>query len=586
MNHFSATYDPADNKLRLRAVHRLDAELYARVKAAGFSWAPRQELFVAPMWTPQREDLLLELCGEIEDEDTTLVDRAESRADRFEGYKDRRAADAHAAHAHVARIADGIPMGQPILVGHHSERHARKDAQRIENGMRKAVKMWETSQYWQRRAAGALAHAKYKELPGVRARRIKKLEADKSKHERTLDKCESMRKLWMSEKLTHKLALLLADQSHQSIAFTLEKYPRAAEIDQSERPRSVWSALDAGIINLEQARALLMPGIDATIAWAKRWIIHFEMRLIYENCMLEESGYVAPKKVKTAKQTLPLCNYRSDSIAYENPYRKEVIVLGQKEMTKAEYAKIWKDYKGTRIVEGSHKVRTAMIGHQLFAVFLTDSKMHEKPEAVTPSPVRLPEPRAPRPSRPATPPERTVFDDMKQSLKTGVQVVSAPQLFPTPRWLAERMVDLLKIELGHSVLEPSAGTGVLLDALRARHPHMNPHAIEINLKLAADLRLRGYHCDAFDFLERVHTLDKFDRVVMNPPFGDAADIAHIQAAIALLKPGGRVVAICADGPRQNTALKPLAATWEKLPEGTFASQGTNVRTVLATFKAG
>jgi hypothetical protein len=33
-------------------------------------------------------------------------------------------------------IADGIPLGQPILVGHHSEGRARRDQERIENGMR------------------------------------------------------------------------------------------------------------------------------------------------------------------------------------------------------------------------------------------------------------------------------------------------------------------------------------------------------------------------------------------------------------------------------------------------------------------
>src|SRR3990172_5821451 len=62
----TATYSPDDNKLRLYASARLDADTYARVKAAGFIWAPKQELFVAPMWTPQREDLLIELCGAID----------------------------------------------------------------------------------------------------------------------------------------------------------------------------------------------------------------------------------------------------------------------------------------------------------------------------------------------------------------------------------------------------------------------------------------------------------------------------------------------------------------------------------------
>ena len=42
--------------------------------------------------------------------------------------------------------------------------------------MRRAVQMWETSEYWKQRAAGALRHAKYKELPAVRHRRIKGLE--------------------------------------------------------------------------------------------------------------------------------------------------------------------------------------------------------------------------------------------------------------------------------------------------------------------------------------------------------------------------------------------------------------------------
>jgi hypothetical protein len=42
----------------------------------------------------------------------------------------------------------------------------------------KAVQLWRTSEHWKRRAAGALRHAKYKERPDVRARRIKAIEAE------------------------------------------------------------------------------------------------------------------------------------------------------------------------------------------------------------------------------------------------------------------------------------------------------------------------------------------------------------------------------------------------------------------------
>jgi len=193
---YTATYSPEDNKLRFYASARLDAETYSRVKAAGFIWAPKQDLFVAPMWTPGREDLLIELAGEIDDEDSSLVDRAEQRADRFSDYKESRIEDAQRAQDAVHRIADNIPFGQPILVGHHSERHARKDAERIESGMRKTVQMWQTARYWEQRAAGALRHAKYKALPGVRHRRIKGLEADKRKQERNKQEAEMWLKLW------------------------------------------------------------------------------------------------------------------------------------------------------------------------------------------------------------------------------------------------------------------------------------------------------------------------------------------------------------------------------------------------------
>ncbi len=193
---FTATYSPEDNKLRLYASARLSTELYARVKAAGFSWAPKQELFVAPMWTPERAELLEELAGEIGDEDKSLAERAEERAGRFDEYSSKRAGESAAASAAVKRITEGIPLGQPILVGHHSERHARKDAERIENGMRKAVKLWETAEYWVRRAEGALGHAAYKELPGVRMRRIKGIESDLRKVEKNIKNSEVIVKAW------------------------------------------------------------------------------------------------------------------------------------------------------------------------------------------------------------------------------------------------------------------------------------------------------------------------------------------------------------------------------------------------------
>ncbi len=188
---YRATYSPDDNKLRLYAASRLDPETYKKVHDAGFRWAPKQALFVAPAWTPGREDVLLSLAGEIEDEDSTLAERQEARAERFTGYSGKRASESaredvllslageiededstlaerqearaerftgysgkrasESAQAldEVERLAAMIPPGQPILVGHHSERRARRDAQRIENGMKRAVMLFERAEYWE-----------------------------------------------------------------------------------------------------------------------------------------------------------------------------------------------------------------------------------------------------------------------------------------------------------------------------------------------------------------------------------------------------------------------------------------------------
>ncbi len=123
---YRATYSPDDNKLRLYAASRLDPETYKKVHDAGFRWAP-------PAWTPGREDVLLSLAGEIEDEDSTLAERQEARAERFTGYSGKRASESAQALDEVERLAAMIPPGQPILVGHHSERRARRDALNVRN---------------------------------------------------------------------------------------------------------------------------------------------------------------------------------------------------------------------------------------------------------------------------------------------------------------------------------------------------------------------------------------------------------------------------------------------------------------------
>src|SRR3990167_606942 len=69
----------------------------------------------------------------------TYRERKEARMQRRLDWASGRDAKAKAGFDKARRIADAIPFGQPILVGHHSEKHACADQERIHNGMAAGV---------------------------------------------------------------------------------------------------------------------------------------------------------------------------------------------------------------------------------------------------------------------------------------------------------------------------------------------------------------------------------------------------------------------------------------------------------------
>lgn len=61
------------------------------------------------------------------------------KAERLRGWAEKREAASVAAYERSSAIAERIPFGQPILVGHHSERGHRADIARIDSAMRQSV---------------------------------------------------------------------------------------------------------------------------------------------------------------------------------------------------------------------------------------------------------------------------------------------------------------------------------------------------------------------------------------------------------------------------------------------------------------
>lgn len=90
--------------------------------------------------------------------DRVRQDFAEHREARVAGMEARAArlqGESNAAFQRVRQIGDNIPLGQPILVGHHSERRARADIRRIDAGMRKSVTLHREAEATAARAAAA-----------------------------------------------------------------------------------------------------------------------------------------------------------------------------------------------------------------------------------------------------------------------------------------------------------------------------------------------------------------------------------------------------------------------------------------------
>lgn len=79
-------------------------------------------------------------------------EKIESKRERYADRAERARQESGAAHQRARDIGSMIPMGQPILVGHHSERRHRKDLARIDSSMRKAIDLDSKAAHYESKA--------------------------------------------------------------------------------------------------------------------------------------------------------------------------------------------------------------------------------------------------------------------------------------------------------------------------------------------------------------------------------------------------------------------------------------------------
>jgi type I restriction-modification system DNA methylase subunit len=184
---------------------------------------------------------------------------------------------------------------------------------------------------------------------------------------------------------------------------------------------------------------------------------------------------------------------------------------------------------------------------------------------------------------------------VEHAILTG-EVATAKDIgfFPTPLAIGRHLVELAELQADMDVLEPSAGTGAIIQAMTEAHKRdINVVAVERDVAMAKQIRAKfafNVVVQQDDFLGGNYGM--FDRVIMNPPFlrekKRYAHLRHVRHAWRHLLPGGRLVSVLPKGVdfREDRAHAEFRKWFQQhghttdLPERAFAESGTNVRTVV------
>jgi hypothetical protein len=236
--------------LRLYSPSPPDPGLYQQAKNFGFAWSDKLNAFVAPKWTPEREDFLIALCGGIGDELADLVNHAKPDA----------------------------------ASGRRSDARCSSAAHDLDDDARREALVWRSSEYWVQRATAATCFGPISTILPAQVRWIKVLEADKRRQEELRSWSQRFLNMWRQNAVTLAQARAIAkgDRLH-------------VPLDGDQAGPSVWVGLVRGCVSLDQARAVSIKAHEAAIARAERWIDHYEKRLAYARAILAQTSDPYPR---------------------------------------------------------------------------------------------------------------------------------------------------------------------------------------------------------------------------------------------------------------------------------------------------
>lgn len=184
-------------------------------------------------------------------------------------------------------------------------------------------------------------------------------------------------------------------------------------------------------------------------------------------------------------------------------------------------------------------------------------------------------------------PEEKASEALKVKID-GLQFTHIAGYFPTPKPVTDFMLELAQIEDNQIIADTSAGSGNILDAAKAHNSTLSLEAYEVNHTLCEILAAKNYSVIQGDSLQITNT-KAYDRIIINPPFENLADIDHVQHSYDFLKSNGRLVAVMSASPffrKDKKAvqfrewLAELNGEIHDLPDNSFKESGTGVNTKI------
>ena len=187
---------------------------------------------------------------------------------------------------------------------------------------------------------------------------------------------------------------------------------------------------------------------------------------------------------------------------------------------------------------------------------------------------------------------RRVFSILQE--KGRCNLAQEYQFFETPAEVADWLVMLAGgIDGTDCVLEPSAGRGALVEAIRRSCPGMVVDCCELMPENRERLSKLSYvRLMKQDFIE-LEGEEKYTKIIANPPFSGNQDIRHVRKMYGLLAPGGILASIT--GPHWTMGqerecqefrswLDEVGGVTYPIEAGAFKESGTSISTMAIVIK--